>query len=133
MPIIGKVACVRMTERLRLEPITGDHTEDYFLVFQDDALARWYAGKPTLEQAQRDANEAERIWKTIGFHKWLVYERESGAVVGRGGVSAMRLHAYDGSIRSFLPQDAWANEWFDNQGAELGAWATADLLGWQVA
>jgi RimJ/RimL family protein N-acetyltransferase len=115
MPIIGKDACVRLTERLRLEPITGDLTDDYFLVFQDNALAFWYAGKPTLEGAQRDADEAERIWKTTGFHKWLMYERESGAVVGRGGVSAMRLHAYDGAIRSFLPQDAWANEWFDNE------------------
>ncbi len=61
MPIIGKDPCARVTDRLRLEPITGDHAEDYFLVFQDDAIAEWYAGKPTREEAQRDANEAERI------------------------------------------------------------------------
>src|SRR5262245_65414864 len=98
MPIIGKDACVRVTERLRVEPITGEHAEDYFRVFQDDALAVWYAGKPTPEEARRDANEAERLWKTIGFHKWLVYELVSGKVAGRGGLSAMRLHSHDGAI-----------------------------------
>ncbi len=113
MAIIGKGACVQMTDRLRLEPITGDHATDYFLVFQDDALAFWYAGKPSLEKAQRDAHEIERIWKTIGFHKWLVYELVSGMVVGRAGLSAIPLQAYDGAIRSFLPPQAWADERID--------------------
>jgi RimJ/RimL family protein N-acetyltransferase len=106
-----------MTDRLRLEPIMDAHAEDYFLVFQDDAIAEWYEGKPTREEAQRDANEAGRLWNSIGFHKWLVYERASGKVVGRGGLSAMRLHAHDGAIRSFLPQEAWADEGFGNDEA----------------
>jgi len=131
MPIIGKDACVRVTDRLRLEPITGDHAQDYFLVFQDDALAVWYAGKPTLEEARRDANEAERIWKTIGFHKWLVYELASGKVVGRAGLSAMRLHSYDGAIRSFLPQQAWADERIDNNEANHLARRWAEI-GWAL-
>jgi RimJ/RimL family protein N-acetyltransferase len=113
MPIIGKGAYVRVTERLRLEPITVDRAEDYSLVFRDDAVAVWYAGKLTLAEAQRDANEAEHIWKTVGFHKWLVYELASGTVVGRAGLSAMHLHAYDGAIRSFLPQHSWADERMD--------------------
>jgi RimJ/RimL family protein N-acetyltransferase len=131
MPIIAKDACVRVTERLRLEPITGDHAQDYFLVFQDDALALWYAGKPTLEQARRDANEAERIWKTIGFHKWLVYELASGKVVGRAGLSAMRPHSYDGAIRSLLPQQAWADERMDTSEADHLARRWAEI-GWAL-
>ncbi len=105
MPIIGKDPCARVTERLQLEPITGDHAEDYFRVFQDDAIAEWYAGKPTRAEAQRDADEAERIWHSVGVHKWLVYERASGTVVGCSGLSVMRLDAHDGAIRSFLPPD----------------------------
>lgn len=110
MPSIQKDARIRVTERLRLEPITRAHADDYFLVFQDDALAEWYAGKPTRAEAQRAAKEAERLWQIFGFHKWLVYERETGTVVGRAGTSAMRLDAYAGAIRSFLPAQAWADE-----------------------
>jgi hypothetical protein len=123
MPLMGKDARIRMTERLRLEPITRAHAEDYFLVFQDDAVAEWYAGKLTLAQAQHAANEAERHWKTIGFHKWLVYDRETGTVVGRAGVSAMGLQAYAGAIRSFLPPQAWADEVRDtNEPTQFARW-----------
>ena len=101
-----------MTDRLRLEPITGDLAEDYLCVFRDDAIAEWYGGKPTRAVAQLDVNEAGRIWRSIGVHKWLVYERASGTVVGRGGISVMRLDAHDGAIRSFLPPAAWADEGF---------------------
>jgi RimJ/RimL family protein N-acetyltransferase len=110
MPTSPKDDGVRVTERLRLEPITRNHAQDYCIVFQDDAVAAWYAGKLSLEEARREVSQAERIWKTIGFHKWLVYERASGEVVGRAGVSAMPIHAYDGAIRSLLPKQAWADE-----------------------
>ena len=53
MPIIGKGAVVRVTERLRLEPITGARAEDDLVVFGDDAIVEWYAGKPTRSEAQR--------------------------------------------------------------------------------
>ena len=131
MPIIGKDPRARVTDHLRLEPITGNHAEDYVIVFQDDAIASWYAGKPTREEAQRDVNEAQRIWNIIGFHKWLVYERESGTVVGRAGLSAMRLHAYNGAIRSFLPQEVWVDEWFGNNEADSFARRWAEI-GWAL-
>lgn len=131
MPVIGKDPCARMTERLRLEPITRDHAEDYFRVFQDDAIAAWYAGKLTHEEAQRDANGAERIWHSIGFHKWLVYKREGSTVVGRGGLSVMRLHAHGGAIRSFLPPEAWADEWINNTEADPLARRWAEI-GWAL-
>ena len=120
-----------MTERLRLEPITGDLAEDYFRVFQDDAIAEWCGGKPTRAQAQRDADEGERIWRTIGVHKWLVYERASGTVVGRGGLSVIRLDAHDGAIRSFLPPDAWADEGFGADGDLVFARRWAEI-GWSL-
>jgi RimJ/RimL family protein N-acetyltransferase len=123
MPLIGKDARIHMTERLRLEPITHAHAEDYFLVFQDDAVAGWHAGKLTLAEAQHAVNEAERLWKTIGFHKWLVYDRKTDTVVGRAGLSAMGLQAYAGAIRSFLPPQAWADEVRDtNEPTQFARW-----------
>lgn len=131
MPIIGKGAVVRVTERLRLEPITDAHAEDYLVVFGDDAIAQWYGGKPTREEAQHAVDEAERIWNTIGFHKWLVYDREGGQVVGRGGLSAMRLHAYDDAIRSSLPAQPWADEQLDDNDVDPLARRWAEI-GWAL-
>jgi RimJ/RimL family protein N-acetyltransferase len=121
---------IRETARLRLEPITRDHAQDYWVVFQDDAIAEWYAGKPTLADAHDAVQAVAASWATIGFHKWLVYERESGAVVGRGGLSAIPLHAYNGQIRAALPADARADEEFASDTQPLARrWCE---LGWAL-
>lgn len=130
MPLIGPQPRARLTDRLRLEPITATHAEDYWLVFQDDAVDAWYVGKPTRAEAQHAVDDAERSWTILGVHKWLVYTRDSGALVGRGGLSAMRLHAYDGTIRRFLPPDAWADEWVGDDDDPLARrWAE---IGWAL-
>jgi RimJ/RimL family protein N-acetyltransferase len=120
-----------LTERLRLEPIRGEHVEDYFRVFDDDAIAEWYAGKLTRDEAQREAESAERIWRVVGFHKWLVYERTSGEVIGRGGLSAMRVSEADGAIRAFLPTEPWVEEGFGNDPANPLARRWAEI-GWAL-
>jgi RimJ/RimL family protein N-acetyltransferase len=120
-----------VTERLRLEPITGDLAEDYLRVFRDVAVSEWYAGKATREEAHRFVDVALRIWHSIGVHKWLVYERASGTVVGRGGLSVMRLDAHDGAIRSFLPPDAWADEGVGTDEGSLFARRWAEI-GWAL-
>ncbi len=43
----------------------------------------------------------------------------------------MHLHAYGGAIRSFLPQAAWADEWFGNNGADPLARRWAEI-GWAL-
>jgi RimJ/RimL family protein N-acetyltransferase len=88
-------------------------------------------GKPTRAQSQRVADEVGSIWHSIGVHKWLVYERASGTVAGRGGLSVVRLDAHDGAIRSFLPSDAWADEGFgaDREVVFARRWAE---IGWTL-
>ena len=91
MPILTHNVRTRETEHLRLEPITAAHVGDYLTVFNDDAIAEWYAGKPTREEAVADVARIERAWNVLGVHKWLAYEVSSGEVVGRGGLSCMVL------------------------------------------
>ncbi len=43
----------------------------------------------------------------------------------------MHLHAYGGAIRSFLPQAAWADEWFGNNEADPLARRWAEI-GWAL-
>lgn len=101
---------LRNTPRLRLEPISRHHAADYYRVFQDDAIASWYAGKLSRAAAHQAVQEAEQRWQHIGFHKWLVYEQTSGTVVGRAGLSALPLDYAQGAIRACLPDKPWADE-----------------------
>lgn len=83
-------ARVRLTARLRLEPIGPEHATDLWRLFQDPAVAEWY-GVWTLEMAQREAARIARAWQTDGVHKWMAYDRVSGALIGRGGLSRARI------------------------------------------
>jgi len=81
---------VRFTARLRLEPIGAGHAEDLYRLFQDPAVAEWY-GVWTREMAQQEVDHIARAWETEGMHKWMAYERASGALVGRGGLSWVQI------------------------------------------
>jgi [ribosomal protein S5]-alanine N-acetyltransferase len=83
-------ARVRVTDRLRLEPIGSGHAEDLWRLFADPAVAEWY-GMWTLEMAQREAARIASAWETDGVHKWMTYLRSTGALVGRGGLSRVHL------------------------------------------
>jgi RimJ/RimL family protein N-acetyltransferase len=91
-------ARVRFTARLRLEPVGVGHAEDLWRLFQDPAVAEWY-GVWTRAMAQREAESIARAWEMDGVHKWMAYERSSGALVGRGGLSRVKLVEMAGQER----------------------------------
>ncbi|WP_203660040.1 GNAT family N-acetyltransferase [Actinocatenispora rupis] len=76
-----------LTDRLRLLPIGPDLAGDLWLAHQDDDVARWYAGRWSRDEAERAAAAMGRAWHDDGVHKWLAYARDSGELVGRGGLS----------------------------------------------
>lgn len=84
------LARVRFTERLRLEPIGTGHPEDLLRVYQDPAVAEWF-GVWTPEMAQREVARMGRGWESDGVHKWMAYDRSTGELVGRGGLSRVHL------------------------------------------
>ncbi|MDQ6674158.1 MAG: N-acetyltransferase, partial [Chloroflexota bacterium] len=55
-------------------------------MFQDPSVAESY-GAWTLEMAHREAARIAKAWETDGVHKWMAYDRSTGALVGRGGLS----------------------------------------------
>lgn len=87
-------ARVRITARLRLEPIGSRHAEDLWRLFQDPAVAEWY-GVWTPEMAQREVARIATAWETEGVHKWMAYSRVSGALIGRGGLSRAHIAGQD--------------------------------------
>jgi RimJ/RimL family protein N-acetyltransferase len=104
----------RLTARLRLEPAGPAHARDLWLVQNDDEVAPWYDHeKPTLEQAGRWAAFMGESWQRHGVHKWLAYDRVSGEVVGRGGLSRTPVDDDWGQIYAFLPAEPWVRAAFE--------------------
>jgi RimJ/RimL family protein N-acetyltransferase len=99
----------RFTTRLRLAPVGPANAPDLWLVHNDDEVWPWYGTeKPGLEQAQQWARFMGDSWRFHGVHKWIAYDRVSGEVVGRGGLSRTPVDDDWGQIYAFLPAEPWA-------------------------
>ena len=102
---------VRFTPRLRLEPIGPENARDLWLVQRDDAVWSWYeAEPPTFEEVEGWATTRGDAWRFQGVHKWIAYDRVSGEVVGRGGLSRAPVDADWGQLYAFLPDEPWVRE-----------------------
>ncbi len=98
----------RYTARLRLEPIGPANADDLWLVHNDDDVSYWYGdGKPTREEAQQRAASIRESWQFHGVHKWIAYDRKTGEVIGRGGLSRTPIDDDWGQIYEFLPAQPW--------------------------
>ena len=74
----------------------------------DDDVAPWYDGwKPSLAEADERAAFMAEAWRHHGVHKWIAYDRTSGDVVGRGGLSRTPVDEDWGQIYAFLPPAPW--------------------------
>jgi RimJ/RimL family protein N-acetyltransferase len=98
----------RLTRRLRLEPAGPANAGDLLLVHHDDDVWPWYgAEKPGVEQLREQAELMGESWRSHGVHKWIAYDRASGEVVGRGGLSRTPVDDDWGQLYAFLPQRPW--------------------------
>jgi RimJ/RimL family protein N-acetyltransferase len=96
------------TRRLRLVPAGPGNARDLWLVHSDDGVWPWYGReKPSLEQAHEQARFMGRSWHLHGVHKWIAYDRVSGEVVGRGGLSRTPVDDDWGQLYAFLPAEPW--------------------------
>ena len=71
----------------------------------------WYeAEPPSLEEVDGWAATRGDAWRFQGVHKWIAYDRVSGEVVGRGGLSRAPVDADWGQLYAFLPDEPWVRE-----------------------
>jgi RimJ/RimL family protein N-acetyltransferase len=98
----------RSTARLRLVPIGPDNAVDFWVVHNDDAVVPWYDGwRPSRQEALDRARAIAESWQLHGVHKWLAYDRVTGDVVGRGGLSRTPIDPDWARISAFLPNEPW--------------------------
>jgi RimJ/RimL family protein N-acetyltransferase len=91
--IVAKAVRIRLTDRLRLEPVGVEHTDDLVRLYDDPEVALWYGGRWSVDEARRNATRMSRAWEVDGVSKWMAYHRTDGALVGRGGLSQMAAAA----------------------------------------
>ncbi|UCM88539.1 GNAT family N-acetyltransferase [Streptomyces marincola] len=107
-PPLADLDTPRFTQRLRLEPVRPAKALDLWRVHQDDKVWPWYSGaRPSLEQVRASAAFMGDSWRLHGVHKWIAYDRGSGEVVGRGGLSRTPVDDDWGQIYAFLPDEPW--------------------------
>jgi RimJ/RimL family protein N-acetyltransferase len=99
------------TSRLRLVPIGPGNAADLRLVHDDEDVAAWYDGwRPSPDEAIAHAERIGESWRLHGVHKWMAYDRVTGDVVGRGGLSRPPLDDDWGQVHAFLPDAPWVRE-----------------------
>jgi RimJ/RimL family protein N-acetyltransferase len=107
-PPLAHAGDTRLTRRLRLEPVGPANASDLWRVHYEDEVSYWYGNeKPSLEQAAEWATFMGNSWDFHGVHKWIAYDRVSGEVVGRGGLSRTPVDDDWGQISALLPPEPW--------------------------
>jgi RimJ/RimL family protein N-acetyltransferase len=102
---------IRLTDRLRLEPVGPQHAEDLWRLHQDPVVAEWNAGAWSHDEAAAFAVSRARGWEQDGVSKWMAYQRDHGALVGRGGLSRMtRADAVTAQIEALVTGTSWADD-----------------------
>jgi RimJ/RimL family protein N-acetyltransferase len=115
----------RGTARLRLEPVGPEHARDLWRLHQDEAVAAWHGGPWSMQDARRYAAAMAGLWAADGVGKWVAYDRHSGELVGRGGLSRLAAtSAESGQIGALLAGQAWPADRL-----ELGWTVRAELWG----
>ena len=100
-----------LTPRLSLVPIGPGNAGDLWLVHNDDAVVPWYDGwRPSRDETDDEARRIAESWRLHGVHKWMAYDRASGEVVGRGGLSRTPIDDDWGQLYAFLPGERWVRE-----------------------
>ncbi|WP_410786938.1 GNAT family N-acetyltransferase [Kribbella sp. C-35] len=122
--LVAHVVRTRFTDRLWLEPISGPngvlpgHAPDLQRVFADPWVARWYDGTLSPDQAAERVAEHQAGWERDGAGKWIAYERSTGELAGRGGLSRIPAGTPTAEAIAALVGPEWT-------GLELG-WALVE-------
>jgi len=107
-PLLAQSGNSRFTTRLRLEPVGPANAADLWLVHNDDGVWPWYGNdKPRREELEQQAKHMGDSWRLHRVHKWIAYDRVSGEVVGRGGLSRTPVDDDWGQLYAFLPEEPW--------------------------
>ncbi len=106
-----------ITDRLRLEPITAAHGPELHRLHLDPAIAPWWDVDWSLEDAAAQAAAFAEGWAHDGVSKWLAYDRATGELLGRGGMTRVHL---EGAARLEVGWAIVGTHWGQGYATEIG-------------
>ena len=122
----------RFTARLRLDPVCPANATDLWQVHNDDEVSYWYGDdKPSVQQAEQRAKFMGDSWHLHGVHKWIAYDRVSGELIGRGGLSRTPADEDWAQIYAFLPAQPWVRVAYETR-RPFTAHANWVEIGWAL-
>jgi RimJ/RimL family protein N-acetyltransferase len=109
---------------MRGEPIGPEHEAEIAELMLDPRIyrSRPWAGAPTRADVRAGLVDKRDHWERHGFGLWLLRDRDSGLVVGRGGLQ------YTDAIGGFAVEAAWTiapERWGEGRATELAAASVA--------
>ena len=112
------------TPRMTGEPIGPEHEGAIAGLMLDPRVYRWrpWASAPTLADVRASLAEKHDHWERHGFGLWLLRDRHTGLVVGRGGLQ------YTDAIGGFAVEAAWTiapERWGEGLATELAVASVA--------
>lgn len=115
--IVAKATRIRLTDRLRLEPLGREHLDDLVTLHRDPGVAAWFDGPWSEAEAQKRTARAVDAWEDVGADRWMAYERSTGALVGRGGVALTHVDGADRFEVGWVVREA---QWGQGYATEMG-------------
>ena len=85
---------VLTTARLRLEPLSDVHLEEFNAMNSDPEVMRYLSGKPeTLDESRAVIERVKARWAKLGYAWWALVERDTGEMAGAGILQNLRREA----------------------------------------
>lgn len=110
---------VLLTPRLRGERLVPEHEEALAVMSLDPRVYKWlwpWPPPPTLTDVRAGLDRHREHWERHGFGLWLLRDRETGEMVGRGGLQ------YTDATGPLTVEVAWAmvpERWGEGLATEL--------------
>lgn len=115
------------TERLILRAMTLADFDDYAAMWQDERVTNFIGGAPRpRDDSWRRFCQGVGLWGLLGYGYWLFTDRETGVMVGVGGLAQFERGIDE--LNGF-PEAGWAfgsNHWGKGYATE----AVAAITGW---
>jgi [ribosomal protein S5]-alanine N-acetyltransferase len=111
------------TPRLRGERIGPEHHAALLALLADPRVGATMGGVATPEGVSAQIERHVHGWEEAGFHYWIFRDRETGEVIGRGGLSRTDIGGAGGIEVGWLVAP---DHWGQGYATEIGA-ASLDI------
>jgi len=79
------------TARLRAERSHTKHLALHVPFERDERVAAWLGGASDPEETRQRLERELAHWSTHGFGRWVLFDRQTGEFVGRGGLRTVEI------------------------------------------